>query len=166
MKRNQQIFTTEKAAQLVGLGKQTWRIIKFAEGKEYGIQPSIGAAEGSGSRRLYDLEDVCQIGLALRLLETGFRSKAIGKIIRQLRQQGKLSTKLLREGGEHICLAIWRTPDIGSPLNEKRAQSVAFVADKLKALSLASSRPDDDLIVVPLGPFVVQLKQRLSAQGD
>src|ERR1022692_2298833 len=85
------IFTTDKAATALGLEGQGWRIIKFAQSKEYGIEPSFGEGKGSGNRRLYSLDDVCQIGLALRLLETGLRSQAIGKVIRQIRQKEKLS---------------------------------------------------------------------------
>ncbi len=160
MASNRQVFTTEKAAELLDL-KQTWRIIKFAQGKEYGIAPSVGAAEGSGSRRLYDLEDVCQIGLALRLLETGLRSKAIGKVIRQVRKKGKLSTRFWQEGADSICLVILRTPETGHPLDEKRRQSVEFVSTKQEAAKLANDRPDDDLILVPLGSFFTQIKRRL-----
>ena len=162
MVSNQQGFTTEKAAELLGLvKKKAWRIIKFAEGDEYGIAPSVDKAKGSGSRRRYDLEDVCQIGLALRLLETGLRSKAIGKVIRQVRQKGKLSTRFWQEGADSICLAILRTPETGRPLNEKRRQTVDFVSSKHEAATLANDRPEDDLILVPLGSFFAQMKRRL-----
>ena len=162
MDSNRQVFTTEKAAKLLALTpKQTWRIIKFAQGEEYGIAPSIGAAEGSGSRRLYDLEDVCQIGLALRLLETGLRSKAIGKVIRQVRKKGKLSTRLWQHDADRLCLAIFRTPEMGQPLDEKRRQSVEFVSGRQEAAKLANDRPEDDLIVVSLGGFFAQLKERV-----
>jgi DNA-binding transcriptional MerR regulator len=165
MVRSRKIFTTEKAAQLLAL-EETWRIIKFVEGKEYGIAPSVGAAEGSGSRRLYDLEDVCQIGLALRLLETGLRSKAIGKVIRQVRKKGKLSTRLRQTDAESLCLAIFRTPEMGRPLNEKRRQIVEFVSSKQEAAKLANDRLEDDLIVVPLGSFFAGLKQRLGTSSN
>lgn len=160
-----QIFTTETAARLLGLENQTWRILKFAQGKEYGIAPSVHLAKGSGSRRLYDLEDVCQIGLALRLLETGLRSKAIGKVIRQVGKKGKLSKRLWQKDAESICLAIFRTPQTGQPLDEKRPQIVEFVSNKQEVMKLADGHPDDDLILVPLGSFFAQLKQRLE-EGD
>jgi len=156
------VFATEKVAQLLGLEKtKAWRVIKFTEGPEYGIGPSLGAAGGSGSRRLYDLEDVCQIGLALRLLETGLRSKAIGRVIRQVRQKGKLSNRLWKEADD-LCLAIFRTSNMGRPLDEKRRQIVEFVSNKQEALRLANDQPEDDLILVPLGSFVAGLKRRLS----
>src|SRR5215831_3475393 len=126
-----QIVSTEKAARLLGL--EPWRVIKFAESKEYGISPSLADAAGSGSRRLYSLEDVCQIGLAVRLLETGLRSKAVGKVLAQVREKGKLSTRL---GGREasLSLAIYRTPEMGKPLDEKRKQRVAFITNKIEAL--------------------------------
>ncbi len=165
MASDRKVFTTEKAARLLALEKQTWRIMKFAQGKEYGIAPSVGKAEGSGSRRLYDLEDVCQIGLALRLLETGLRSKAIGRVIRQACKKGKLNARLWQEDAESACLAIFRTPKTGRPLDEKRPQTVEFVSSRQEPVKLASNRPEDDLILVPLGSFFAELKQRLE-EGD
>jgi DNA-binding transcriptional MerR regulator len=160
---NRKVFATEKVAQLLGLEKtKAWRVIKFTEGPEYGIAPSLAAAGGSGSRRLYDLEDVCQIGLALRLLETGLRSKAIGRVIRQVAQKGKLSTRLWREDAASLCLAIFRTPQTGRPLDEKRRQAVEFVSSTLEAAKLADDRSEDDLILVPIGPFFVALRKRLT----
>lgn len=103
---------------------------------------------------MYSLEDVCQIGLALRLLETGLRSNAIGKVIRQAGQRGKLSGRLSL-GTADTILVIFRTPDTGRPLNEKRQQRVEFVATKEEALIMARKRPDDDLILVPLGRSLI-----------
>src|SRR5690348_12885377 len=99
------IFTTEIAAEMFGL--EPWRVTKFVQSKEYGIQPSLAQAKGSGSRRLYSTEDICQIGLALRLLETGLRSKAIGKIIRQIQAREKLTQRFLETAIEgDLYLAI------------------------------------------------------------
>ena len=44
------VFTTEQVAALVGLPeKDKWRVIKFAQSEEYGIQPSVSEAEvGAG----------------------------------------------------------------------------------------------------------------------
>ena len=152
------VFTTEQVAALVGLPeKDKWRVIKFAQSQEYGIQPSVSEAEGSGSRRLYDLEDVCEIALALRLLETGLRPRVIGKVIGQLRKKGKLSERLESwgEDPEKELLAILRTPQTGKPLDEKREQVVEWVGDAQKAEDIRRQNPTCDLILVPVGsPFV------------
>jgi DNA-binding transcriptional MerR regulator len=159
------ILTTEMAAEILGL--KPWRVIKFAQGKEYGIRPSLADAKGSGSRRLYDLENVCQIGLALRLLETGLRPKAIGKVISQVRKKEKLSNRLRQKTGDSHWLAIYRTPKMGELLNEKREQIVELVSSKQEAFQVSNHRPDDDLILVPLASFFVQIRTGVSRfQGD
>src|SRR5580704_8545121 len=124
------IFRTEHVVRLIGLAqKDKWRIVKFVQSPEYGIRPTLADAEGSGSRRLYDLENVCEIALALRLLETGLRPMVIGKVLRQLRKKGTLSEKLASEGkgAEKLFLAILRMPQPGKPLDEKREQLVEWV---------------------------------------
>ncbi len=167
-----QVFTQEQVAGLVGLNpaKEGWRILKFAESREYGIRPSIAAARGSGSRRLYNLENVCEFALALRLLETGLRSAAIGKAIRQLREQGPLSAKLEidKAKAKSLYLAIIRTPRTGKPLDEKRPQEVAFI-DIEAASRILKSRRDDDVILVPIGSLFLEVNRRLqnlAEQGD
>jgi DNA-binding transcriptional MerR regulator len=152
------VFTTEKAAQVLGIPGQGWRIIKFANGKEYGITPSFASAEGSGSRRLYDLENVCQIGLALRLLEAGLRPKAIGKIIRQLCAKERISSRLEQP---ETFLAVFRTPQMGKPLDEKRHQLPQLLATRKEAYRLADKRPEDDLILVPLSSLFRDMASRL-----
>jgi DNA-binding transcriptional MerR regulator len=152
-----QVFSTEKAARLLGL--EPWRVIKFAQSKEYGITPSLGDAAGSGSRRLYSLEDICQIGLAVRLLETGLRSKVVGKVLRQVRETGKLSTRL-HESEASLSLAIYRIPEIGKPLDEKRRQRVAFITNKVEALKGATAQ--EDFILVPLGSLFTRMNEKLS----
>jgi hypothetical protein len=157
-----QVFTTEQVTRLVGLKpKDKWRVIKFAEGAEYGIAPSVTKASGSGTRRLYGLEDVCQIALALRLLETGLRSMAIGKVIRQLRDNEKLSARLDKNSRD-LLLAIIRAPKIGMPLDEKRDQVVEWVSGVEEAERFRKkSGPDRDLILIPVGLLLAELGKRL-----
>ena len=153
-----QSFTTEKAARVLGL--EPWRVTKFAQGKEYEISPSVAVAEGSGSRRLYSLEDVCQIGLAVRLLETGLRSKAVGKVLRQVRETGRLSTRLGEKDAAILSLVIFRRPEMGKPLDEKRKQRVAFTTNKIDALKRGGA--EEDAILVPLGSLFARINEGLS----
>jgi hypothetical protein len=169
--RAPQVFTTDELATLLGLDpkKDKWRVVKFAESREYNIVPSIRAASGSGSRRLYDLENVCEFALALRLLETGLRSLVIGETIRQLRERGKLSAKL--EMGdpelENLKLVIARVPEPGAPLNKTRHQVVNYRqgVEKLTGLIAKTFRDpinEFDMILVPMGSTFLGLKQRLA----
>jgi len=157
---HRQVFTTEQVAELVGLNPRSdaWRILKFAESREYGIRPTISSPRGSGSRRLYDLENVCEFALALRLLETGLRSAAIGKVLKQV--AGQLAAKL-ETAGKLIYLTIIRTPHTGKPLAEKRPQEVRFIEDIEAATRILKSRCDDDVLLVPVGSLFREVQKRL-----
>ena len=172
--RKQQVFTTEQVTRLLGLTakKDEWRVITFAQGKEYGIKPSISGAAGSGSRRLYDVEDVCQFALALRLLETGLRSKEIGKVLGQLRKRRKLSTnlKLGEREARQLYIAIVREPETGKRLGEKRYQWVSFaepweLEDILRdVIAKRAKRENCDVIMVPVSLMFLELRQRLEQE--
>jgi DNA-binding transcriptional MerR regulator len=158
------IFTTEIAAEILGL--EPWRVTKFVQSKEYGIKPSLAQAKGSGSRRLYSAEDICQIGLALRLLETALRSKAIGKVIRQAQAKGKLSRRFLEAKTEgDVYLAIYRKPQMGRPLDESRSQSVDFVSKPDEVLRNLTQHAEEDVIFVPLASLISKLRKGLAQAG-
>lgn len=159
-----QVFTTEQVTGLVGLDpkKDSWRILRFAESREYGIRPSISSPRGQGSRRLYDLENVCEFALALRLLETGLRSATIGKVLRQVK--GSLVAKL-QTAHKSLSLVIIRTPHTGKPLAEKRSQEVRFIEKIEDASGILKSQGDDDVLFVPVGSLFRGVKNRLEALG-
>jgi DNA-binding transcriptional MerR regulator len=115
------VFTTEQVARLLGLDprEDAWRIVKFATSREYGLNPSISVATGSGSRRLYSMDDVYEIAMALRLLETGLRPLVIGQIIRKVRKSGDLKNR-------DPYFALGRQAHIGKPLRDERTQKLEF----------------------------------------
>jgi DNA-binding transcriptional MerR regulator len=167
-----EFFTTEQVAGLLGLTrKDKWRVVKFAESREYGIQPSVTAGSGPGSRRLYDIEDVCRIAVALRLLETGLRPKVIGEIIGKLRTgKERLSSRLTtkKEVPQSLYLAISRQPRIGKPLKEERFQFVDLVERISEIEDLLDEieehfgkRPDCDLLIVSLGRNFQEISENL-----
>src|SRR5271169_1908118 len=88
----QQIFTTEKVARIADL--KEWQVVRFAQNSKFGITPTFGNAAGPGSRRLYGLENVCQMALASWLLQAGLRVDVIGRVLKQVRKQGDLKHRL------------------------------------------------------------------------
>lgn len=159
-------FTLEEATRLLGLKpKDKWRVIKFVQGKEYGLRSSVRSAAGSGSRRLYELNDVCELALALRLLETGLRSKVIGKVISQLREkegaQAAVNALAFSRQSTALQLAIIRTPKVGRPLDEKREQAVEWVSTAEEMQELRRRNHDRDLILVPVGQLFSQFDKQL-----
>ena len=168
MPLSNKFFTTEQVTRLLGLKtkKDEWRVIKFAQSKEYGIKPSVSTAAGSGSRRLYDVADVCQLALALRLLETGLRSKKIGKVLGRLRKRGKLSTnlKISEREAKQLYIAIVRNPQTRTRLGEKRYKSVSFAEPWELDVILENVSANCDVIMVPVGLMFLELRQRLEQE--
>jgi hypothetical protein len=168
--RKLKVLTTEKLTRVLGLDpkKDKWRVLKFAESREYNIRPSIETPTGRGTRRLYSIDDACEIALALRLLETGLRSRVIGRVIRGLRKKGKLSANL--EGadsdGGTLNLVITRIPVPGKPLDETRQQVVGFARNTAKMTEVVGEffrnpNVEFDVILVPVGLMFRDLRKRL-----
>ncbi|MEX2561844.1 MAG: MerR family transcriptional regulator [Nitriliruptoraceae bacterium] len=53
------------------------------------VEPTVRRAEGSGSQRLYAFEDVLQIKIVKRLLDTGVSLQKVRMAIEELRARGK-----------------------------------------------------------------------------
>jgi DNA-binding transcriptional MerR regulator len=122
-------FTTDQVATLLDLeSEDKWRVTKFVQSREYGIKPSISEAAGTGSRRLYDIENVCEIALALRLLETGLRPNVIGHVLQEVRRDGVLSRylKITKDQAWALYLGIFVSPQKGKPLDVSRVRHIDF----------------------------------------
>jgi len=169
--KREAVFTTEQVTALLGLkAADKWRVTKFVQSREYGISPSITDAAGPGSRRLYDLENVCEIGLALRLLEAGLRPKVIGHVLKELRQDGKLSRKLKIEKDRVPIryLGICLFPKIGKPLDVSRVIYVDFFDGFMEAEPILGQLtepdalgPNVDVLFVAVGLVFHRINERL-----
>jgi DNA-binding transcriptional MerR regulator len=77
-------FTARQVVRITGLPYQTlnyWAKIGL-------VKPSVSAAQGSGSRRLYNFEDLVAIRVALKLRKAGIFGKAMIQILEVLRGMG------------------------------------------------------------------------------
>jgi DNA-binding transcriptional MerR regulator len=161
-------FTTEQVATLLGLkSKEKWRVIKFVEGKEYGITPALISGSGPGSRRLYNLENVCEIALALEFLEAGLRPAVIGEVLERLRKKAKLSQKLIAEQreGQSMAVLVAFEPKIGKLLKQSRIHAVEF-ADNARAVFAEvegemKRSPGPRLFLISIGSTFRAIKERL-----
>ncbi len=123
------VFTTEKVARILGVPE--WRVVRFAQIKKYGITPAYGQAAGSGSRRLYNVENVCEMALASWLTEAGLRIEVIARVLTQVRNQGGLARYLDEKWEQetlHTYLAIVRKPK-GKPTSKVMGQDAVFIHD-------------------------------------
>jgi hypothetical protein len=165
--RQMYVFTTDELTALLGLDpkKDKWRVVRFAESKEYKIVPSIKLASGSGSRRLYDLENVCEFAIALQLLEIGLRSQVIGEVIQRLRRRGKLSSHLRTDAVYlvDLTLLVRRTLELGTPLKKKQVLMVSLLNDGREVSELldetyANGVDAEDSILVRIGITFLNLR--------
>ena len=119
------LFTTEQVVELLGLkSKDKWRVIKFAESKEYGIEPAVVMGEGLGSRRFYDMENVCQIAVALALLE-GFATCGHRRSHSSTWARHHLAVQKTETRWTPICMMVLEQ-QFGSLLSKSRFLSVDF----------------------------------------
>jgi DNA-binding transcriptional MerR regulator len=158
------VFLTRDIAALLEIAE--WRVIKFAQGAEYQIAPSHSDAAGSGTRRIYDIEDVCQIALALRLLDAGLSSKTIGAILQQLKtkESERLSARLGLGDRDlsDLFLAVFRSPKRRYRyFSATRSREVLFVSGFQGALVEQAERAEDELLLVSVGTTFQKLIKQL-----
>lgn len=154
------IFTTEKIARILMLPE--WRVVRFAQTPAYGIIPAFGQASGSGSRRLYDLENVCEIALASWLLEAGLRIEVIGRVLKQIRKQGGLRHILVLEPRRafEFYLGVIRKRKA-----TMTAQEAAYVHNWDQLVNIFGEDWTSSVLVVPIGRRLLMLKE-LAEQED
>lgn len=164
---SQDLFTTEQVIELLGLKpKDKWRVIKFAESKEYEIKPARIMGKGLGSRRLYDVENVCQIAVALSLLEAGLRPPVIGDAIERL---GRMAQKLKAKSLSRLFVVMTLEQQFGSLLSTSRFVSVEFVEEGYKyspdsilgQLPNSSGHENYAVLFVPIGSVFSGIKRKL-----
>ena len=145
------VFTTERIAKITRLPE--WRVVRFAQDPKFGITPAFGAAAGPGSRRLYNLENLCQMALASWLLQAGLRVEVIGRVLKQVLKQGDLKHRLKQppEKAKDVYLGVIRTP------KGKTAEQEAFFIQSWEQLQTIFRRDwETSVLVVPIGMrFVV-----------
>lgn len=156
-----QIFVTAQIAKLLRVPE--WRIIKFVGGKEYGITPALAQAAGTGTRRLYDLENVCELALAWWLFQSGLRSDVVGWILRQIRTEQEPLKKLLeldKDQGNTLHLVITRTERKGHFLAPRQRVDFLRSIDDITRL-LDTSEDNSSFVLIPVGANYLDLKRRL-----
>ena len=156
-----EIFVTAQISKLLRVPE--WRIIKFVGGKEYGITPALAQAAGTGTRRLYDLENVCELALAWWLFQAGLRSDVVGWILRQIREEQEPLKKLLEldeDQGNALHLAITRTERKGHFLAPRQRVDFLRSIDDIAHL-LDTPKDNSSFVLIPVGRNYFDLKRRL-----
>jgi hypothetical protein len=155
-----EIFVTAQIAKLLHVPE--WRIIKFVGGKDYRITPALSNASGSGTRRLYNLENVCELALAWWLFQMGLRSDVVGWVLHQVRneQQLKRTLDMDEQSARLFYLAVIRTERKGAYLVPHQEVAFAQNHDQLQNLLIASSGALG-FVLLPIGMKFMKLKRSL-----
>jgi hypothetical protein len=150
------IFTTEKIARLLNMPE--WRVIRFAQIKTYGITPALANAAGSGSRRLYNLENLCEMAVAYWLVQAGLRVEVIGRALKKLRQQERLAIllELPPSNAKDHYLGITRKPK-----GHITGQEVHDIRGTADLEGIFQQDKEASLIVIPIGMRFAWLAKRL-----
>jgi hypothetical protein len=150
------VFTTEKIARILGLPE--WRVVRFAHIKKYGVTPAFGDASGPGSRRLYNLENVCEIALASWLVQAGLRVEVIGRVLKQVRKQGGLVylLSLSKSQAQTEYLGIIRTPK-GKIVGQEAVQ----IQNWERLQGVFRQNQEASLLIIPTGLRFGVLAERL-----
>jgi DNA-binding transcriptional MerR regulator len=110
MKVDGEFFTARQVRSFTGVSYETlnyWAKIGL-------VNPSVSAAHGSGTRRVYDFEDLVAIRVAMRLRAAGIFGQAMIRILNVLHQAGFASPA-------SVGIAITPTGDV--VVTEKAGQS-------------------------------------------
>lgn len=84
MALEQNAFTASRVRKLTGVSYETlnfWAKIGL-------VRPSVSAASGSGTRRIYDFEDLVAIRVALKLRRAGVFGPSLVRVLELLRNSG------------------------------------------------------------------------------
>jgi DNA-binding transcriptional MerR regulator len=149
------IFTTEKVARILGVPE--WRVVRFAQTGAYGIKPALADATGPGSRRLYNLENVCEIALALWLTQAGLRIEVIGRALKKARVEGLSHyLNLPWNKAKNTYLAVVRAP------KGKITGQEGVVIQSWEQLEKIFNRDSDSsALIIPIGVQFMLLNRRL-----
>jgi hypothetical protein len=167
-----QIFDSTEVTTVVGIS--TILLNKFVERKSYGIEPSIRAGKGPGSRRLFSDEDVMGIALVWWLFEAGLRSEAIEDIIAELcvdvPNVSATDAAWTLVNGKYGQIAIKREPRISAKsrsADAKPKQEVLFIEEGDWQHALRKFLEDEtaSVLFIPVGERFAKLKDSMLKLG-
>jgi hypothetical protein len=153
-----------------GVGVQPLYLNKCIERKSYGIEPSIRAGKGRGSRRLFSEDDVFGVALIWWLFESGLRLRTIEYILnricgRRLNSKASDAARIVLER-ETEMLEIRRWPrTFSASARGYPRQEVTFI-DRSRASQFTEEADMASLLVIPVGKLFTNLKESMEKLGQ
>ncbi len=165
---SRRFFDSVRVCKAVGI--QPLYLNKLVERKQYGIEPSVSAGEGRGSRRFFSEEDVYGIALVWWLFEGGLRSGTIQEVLDQICGGKKKSTAVeaARFMFEDVAdmLAIKREPRIGLSKSQRQPNvEVIPLISQLGSEYLVEELATESLLYIPTGQLFKKLKDSMQKYG-
>jgi len=159
----QKNFESTEISALVGI--QPFYLNKFIERKQYGIESSLRAGKGRGSRRLFSEDDVFGVALVWWLFESGLRSGAIQYVLNQicggrLKSKASDASRILAERGAE-ALAVMREPRKDKDANRGYPKQVVFLLKKSQLFELIEKANAMSLLVIPIGNLFARLMESM-----
>ena len=98
-------------------------------------------------RRLYSLENVCEIALASWLVDAGLRVDLIGRVLKQVRGMGGLSHLCTDDfaNSKDVYLGIIRTPK-----GKRTSQQAVFIQSWAHLQNVFNQDSEASVLVIPL----------------
>lgn len=154
-------FQASEVARLIGMPER--RLIKFVESPGYGIKPSVRVRAGKGAPRLYSQNDVLSIALAWWLFQSGFRSKAIGRVLGRPEVAKILaaSSDWKPETANSRYLVVKR-----EMAREESPKQEVFEVELENALATIKASERHGFQILPIGSLLSQLWMNLRAIGE
>lgn len=160
----QDFFETAEVTEIVGI--PLILLNKFVERGQYGVQASVRAGKGRGSRRLFSKDDLFGIALVWWLFESGLRTKVIQFVLnqicgRKLNSKANDAARVLNER-EADLLLVERTPRTEAKEGATRPVQRVVLADAEQATEQIKQLGTWTLLALP----VRNLYSRLKGESD
>ena len=129
------LFESAEVTEVVGI--QPLYLNKCIERKQYGIQASLRAGKGRGSRRLFSEEDVFGVALVWWLFESGLRKLAIQYVLNQIcggkrKSKASAASRILLERKAEV-LVVRREPRKNNDMNRKYPKQQVSLVGRRRA---------------------------------
>jgi hypothetical protein len=142
---------------------------KFVERKSYGIEPSIRAGKGRGSRRLFSENDVNGVAFVWWLFEAGLRSEAIRDVLKQIARAGRKDVAndaaLMVLLGKFEMIVIRREPRTATKTRQSRPSQEVFLVDWTAATYLVEDNETASVLFIPIAERLSKLKDAMGQLG-
>jgi hypothetical protein len=159
----QDLFETAEVTELVGI--PSILLNKFVERGQYGVQASVRAGRGRGSRRLFSKDDLFGIALVWWLFESGLRAKVIQFVLnqicgRKLNSQANDAARLLNQR-EPDLLLIERTPRTEAKEGVTHPGQRALLTRREHAIEQIKTLGTRTSLALPVGNLYSRLKGKM-----